>query len=476
MQTYLDFPNPPLERSAYLTIGNFDGVHRGHQQLVSKMVQAAHAAGCLAGLLTFDPHPLAVLRPDAPLAFLTSPEERAELLAALGLDFVLILPFDRSIAALPADEFMRRLVGRVPLCALWIGPDFALGRGREGNAARLAELGRELGYQVVVTPDYDWQGTPVRSSRIRGLLAQEGAVDLAADLLGRPYQIWGEVATGAQRGRRLGFPTANVVPPAGRLLPAFGVYACWAWREHRGYPAVVNVGVRPSFPAAAGLRDNGQPTIPGTAGHTIEAYLLDFAGDLYGETLGLSFISRLRGEMKFADIAALIAQIHADAEAARLLLTAPPDQTGSWKLEAGSWKLEVGAPFWTELSHTADWAIRVTGASQRQLFARTAAAMYLLQGADLSRPVTLARAVQVEAENPPELLVAWLNRLLLGQELDEAMYTRFEIHELSATGLRGVAYGYSGAPAHTGIKAVTYYDLEVKGTDEGWEARVTFDV
>ncbi|MCX6029817.1 MAG: riboflavin biosynthesis protein RibF [Chloroflexi bacterium] len=461
MQTYLDFPSPPLERSAYLTIGNFDGVHRGHQQLVSEMVAAAHVAGCLAGLLTFDPHPLAVLRPDVPLAFLTSPEERAELLAALGLDFVLILPFNRSIAALPADEFMRRLVGRIPLCALWIGPDFALGRGREGNAVRLAEIGRELGYQVMVTPDYDWQGEPVRSSRIRGLLAQDGAVDLAADLLGHPYQTWGEVATGAQRGRRLGFPTANVMPPAGRLLPAFGVYVCWAWRENRGYPAVVNVGIRPSF-------DNGQPTI--------EAYLLDFAGDLYGETLGLSFIARLRGEMKFADISALIAQIHADAEAARLLLAAPPDHAGSWKLEAGSWTLEAGASFWTELSHTADWAVRVIGDSQRQLFARTAAAMYLLQGADPSRPITLARAVQVEASNPPELLVAWLNRLLLGQELDEAMYTRFEIHELSATGLAGVAYGYSGAPAHTGIKAVTYYDLSVEETGAGWEATVTFDV
>ena len=492
MYTYLNFPDPPLSRSAYLTIGNFDGVHRGHQQLVGEMARTAHAAGCLAGLLTFDPHPLAVLRPDAPLAFLTSPEERADLLAALGLDFVLILPFDRGLAALSAAEFMRQLVGRIPLCALWIGPDFALGRGREGNAARLAEIGDELGYTVTVTPDYDsmprrsghWQGEPVRSSRIRALLTQEGAVDSAADLLGRPYKIWGEVATGAQRGRRLGFPTANVTPPPGRLLPAYGVYACWAWRGERGYPAVVNVGVRPSFPAAAGPRDNGRPTMPGTAGHTVEAYLLDFAADLYGETLGLSFIARLRGEMRFSDVSALVAQIHTDAETARRLLADPPDQTGSWKPEAGNWKLEAEAPcperrgilFWTELAHTADWAIRVTGDSQRQLFARTAAAMYLLQDADPSRPITTARAVQVEAENPPELLVAWLNRLLLGQELDEAMYTRFEIQELSATGLRGVAYGYRGAPAHTGIKAVTYYDLSVAETADGWMATVTFDV
>jgi riboflavin kinase/FMN adenylyltransferase len=454
MQTYLDFPQLSLERAAFLTIGNFDGVHRGHQELVRAMIAAAHAVDCLAGLLTFDPHPLAVLRPQTSLAYLSAPEERADVLSALGMDFMLILPFDRAVAALSAEEFMARLTARVPLRALWIGPDFALGRGRGGNAERLAEIGRTAGYQVRVTPTYAWRGEPVRSSRIRGLLAQEGAVDLAADLLGRPYQIWGRVAIGAQRGRRLGFPTANVTPPSGRLLPAYGVYACWAWRGERGYPAVVNVGVRPSF-------DNGQPSI--------EAYLLDFAGDLYGEALGLSFIARLRGEMKFGDIAALVAQIGADAEAARRVLAQPPDHSESLGLGADD-------AFWTELSHAADWAIRVTAASQRQLFARAAAVMSALQDAEPARPITLARSVQVEAENPPELLVAWLNRLLLGQELDGALYTRFEMHELSATGLRGVAYGYAGAPTHTAIKAVTYYDLSIEETAKGWDATVTFDV
>ncbi len=313
MQTYLGFPTQPLDRPAFLTIGNFDGVHRGHQMLISEMAAAAHAAGCRAGLLTFDPHPLAVLRPDTPLLFLTSPEERADLLAALGLDFVLILPFDRDVAALPAAEFMRRLVERVPLCALWIGPDFALGRGREGSAAQLKEIGRELGYDVQVTRQYDWQGEPVRSSRIRSLLVGEGAVDQAAALLGRPYQVSGPVTVGAQRGRKLGFPTANVVLPEGRLLPAYGVYACWAWRGQTGLPAVVNVGVRPSF-------DNGQPSV--------EAYLLDFDDDIYGETLGLSFIRRLRGEQRFADIQALIAQIGRDATEARRTLADPTDDAG----------------------------------------------------------------------------------------------------------------------------------------------------
>ena len=465
MQTYLGFPTQPLDRPAFLTIGNFDGVHRGHQMLVSEMVEAAHAAGCRAGLLTFDPHPLAVLRPETPLLYLTSPEERADLLAALGLDFVLILPFDHAVAALPAVEFMRRLVERVPLCTLWIGPDFALGRGREGSTAQLGEIGQALGYDVQVTRQYDWKGEPVRSSRVRALLAGDGAVDQAAELLGRPYHVSGPVKLGAQRGRKLGFPTANIVLPEGRLLPAYGVYACWAWRGETGLPAVVNVGVRPSF-------DNGQPSV--------EAYLLDFADDLYGETLGLSFIRRLRGEQRFPDIQALIAQIGRDAMEARRTLGDPPDDTGSWNVEAGlpaqrAWKLEA-EPYWTELPHTADWAIRVTSDSQRQLFARSAAAMFALEDADPARTIALARAVNVMAEDAPELLVSWLNRLLLGQELDGVLYTRFEIHEISHVGLRGVAYGYPGAPAHTAIKAVTFYDLEVRETADGWTAIVTFDV
>jgi riboflavin kinase / FMN adenylyltransferase len=460
MHTYLGFPTQPLERPAFLTIGNFDGVHRGHQMLVSEMVEAAHVAGCQAGLLTFDPHPLAVLRPDVALSYLTAPEERADLLAALGLDFVLILPFDRAVAALSAAEFMRQLVAHVPLCALWIGPDFALGRGRDGDAARLRELGRELGYELRGTPAYDWRGEPVRSSRIRSLLTGEGAVAQAGELLGRPYEVWGEVVHGAQRGRGLGFPTANLALPPGRLLPAYGIYACWAWRGETGYPAAVNVGVRPSF-------DNGHPSV--------EAYLLDFDGDLYGETLGLSFIQRLRGEQRFADVHALIDQMSRDVEAARQILADPPDDTGSLKPEAGSRKLET-EPFWTELTHMADWAIRVSGDSQRQLFARCAAAMFALEDADPSQPISLAREVNVLAEDAPELLVSWLNRLLLGQELDGALYTRFEIHEISPVGLRGVAYGYPGAPAHTAIKAVTFYDLDVRQTGEGWTATVTFDV
>ena len=149
---------------------------------------------------------------------------------------------------------MANLIAHVPLAELWVGPDFALGRGREGNTDRLAELGREMGFALRVVPPYDWRGEPVRSSRVRALLSEDGAVEQAAELLGRPYRLWGEVVAGAKRGRQLGFPTANLRIPEERLVPAFGVYACWAWRGDRGYPAVVNIGVRPSF-------DNGHPSV-----------------------------------------------------------------------------------------------------------------------------------------------------------------------------------------------------------------------
>lgn len=450
MDVYDGFPTPPPAGPVYLTIGNFDGVHRGHQMLITDLAAAAHAAGGVAGLLTFEPHPLAVLRPETNIQLLTSSEERADLLAALGLDFVIFHPFTLETAATPAAEFIKELTDYLALAELWVGPDFALGKGREGNTARLTELGREMGYTLRVAPLYEWRGEQVRSSRVRSLLAEQGAVEQAADLLGRPYWVCGEVVEGAKRGRTLGFPTANLRLPTERLVPAYGVYACWAWRGERGYPAVVNIGVRPSF-------DNGHPSV--------EAYLLDFADNLYGEEVGLSFIARLRGEKKFANIGELVAQIGADAETARRILADPP--TDAQPPEAGAWR---------ELVHTADWAVDVTGADPRQLFANAAAAMYALQETDATQPVTLARAISADADGYEDLLVAWLNRLLLGQELGGEMHTRFELFELSERGLRGAAYGYRGAPAHTAIKAVTYYDLSVRQTDAGWQARVTFDV
>jgi riboflavin kinase / FMN adenylyltransferase len=450
MPTYNGFPNSPPANPAYVTIGSFDGVHRGHQALLAAMTEAAHAAGAQSGVLTFDPHPIAVLRPDVPLSYLTTPAERAELIEALGADFTLVLPFSRATAATSAGDFMRALVEHLNLRELWAGPDFALGRGREGNVERLAELGTQMGYTVRVAPPFDLNGEPVRSSRVRGLLAETGDVERAAELLGRPYAVTGEVASGARRGRQLGYPTANVAVPTGRQVPANGIYACWAWLEGQGFPAAVSIGTRPTF-------DSGQ--------RTVEAYLLDFNGDLYGQTLGLSFISRLRPELRFPDAAALVAQMDNDVQRTRAILSTPRDDAGDSARAA-----------WEELPHTADWSIRVYAESQRQLFARAAAAMYELQDADMDRPTVLARAFSVRAANASELLVSFLNHLLLDQELTGEMYTRFEIDEISDRGLKGVAYGYRGTPTHTAIKAVTYYDLDVRYNAGGWQATVTFDV
>ena len=452
MLSLIGYPPEPFTAPVSLTIGAFDGVHRGHQALISQMVADAHAADGLAGLLTFAPHPLAVLRPELSPAYLTTPTERDEVLAGLGLDFVLVLPFTRETAALPAEDFMRQLAAHVPLRALWIGPDFALGRDRAGDAAHLAQLGAVLGYQVAVAPSFEWKGAPVRSSRIRQLLTAEGDVTTAAELLGRPYSIEGIVQGGAQRGRTIGFPTANLATPPQRLLPQNGVYACWAWRGERGHPAVVNVGIRPSFDAGA---------------LSVEAFLLDFSGDLYGEALSLSFSERLRGERRFDSPAALIAQIQADVSAARALSAAPPTDA---VLAAD------GAPGCSELRHTADVAAAVTGDDQRQLFARAATALARVQHADPARPITLARKISAAASDPEALLVAWLSNLLLAQEIEGETYTRFAVHALSATSLTGMAYGYAGYPEGSAVKAVTYYDLHVTTDAQGWHATVTFDV
>ena len=450
MQTFHDLPTPPIKKPTFLTIGNFDGVHLGHQRLIINMVTAARETDGLAGLLTFDPHPLTVLRPDVSISQLTSTAERSEILTALGLDFLVILPFSRDTAKKSAHAFIQDLLTHISVHELWIGPDFALGRGREGDVGRLRALGEMLGFSAQVIPPFTWRGTAVSSSRVRGLLTESGDVAPAAELLGRPYQIWGKVYRGAQRGRTIGFPTANLAIPDDRLTPAFGVYACWAWREDRGYPAVVNVGVRPSF-------DNGPSSI--------EAFLIDFNGDLYGESMGLSFVQRLRGEKRFADIAALTAQIGRDVTAAREILAHPPDHSGG-----------TGRNSWRELPHTADWSIQVAAGSQKELFARTAAVMFKLQDADPNRPVTLARAITLTADNLAELLVGWLNELLLNQEVGEEMHTRYEIMEISGRGMRAVVYGYTGTPAHTAIKAATFYDLDVVQTPAGWAATVTFDV
>ncbi len=294
------------DRPMALTIGAFDGIHLGHQRLIQQVRAAAARLDGESAVLTFDPHPDRVLYPERERRLLTMPEERARLIEALGIDHLLVLPFDRALAQVPAEAFMQAVCKAMALRELWVGPDARLGAGGRGTAPVLRELGQQLGYTVHEVQRLQVEDQIVSSTTIREALA-EGQVAEAARLLGRPFAISGEVVHGDHRGATIGFPTANVAYAPEQLLPADGVYACRVLLpdDHDEYAAVTNVGLRPTF---------------GSLRRTIEAYLLDWNGDLYGQTIRVAFLRRLRGEQKFSGIDALITQIKADVAAARKML------------------------------------------------------------------------------------------------------------------------------------------------------------
>lgn len=320
MRTYDDLHEAALPGPTYLTIGNFDGLHRGHQALLAYLRELAEAdarGNALTALLTFDPHPLAVLRPERPPLLLTTPWERIALAALYGVDLGIMQPFNDETAQMSAREFVAALKQHLGLAALVVGPDFALGRQRSGDIPTLRVLGEELGFAVHIMEPVEWSGTPARSSVIRDML-RDGDVGGAAELLGRPYSVTGEVRHGDRRGRQIGVPTANIVPETSKLLPADGVYATvahvcsphWAY----SFPSVTNVGVR--------------PTVDGFH-HRVEAHLLNFPppelpDNLYGQTITLEFIERLRGEQRFSGLDALVTQIRRDIERARSIFTQNP--------------------------------------------------------------------------------------------------------------------------------------------------------
>lgn len=304
-------------QNAYLTIGVFDGVHRGHRALIGRLVEAARADHAPAVVLTFAPHPAAVLGDQANFPCLTTPEERAQLLFRLGVDIVITQPFDRTLASQSAETFMRRLSHALGLRRLFIGYDFALGRGREGNATRLRELGSRLGYEVEIIAPVRHGEEVISATAIRAHL-QAGRVDVAAELLGYFYTMQGQVVRGEGRGRRLQFPTANLALPECKLVPAHGVYVCWSYVGSQRYPSVVNIGLRPTFDTLA-----DQPHM--------ESHLLDFSGDLYDQTLTIEFVARLREERKFPSAEALVEQIRRDIDQARASLT----RASAFALEKG---------------------------------------------------------------------------------------------------------------------------------------------
>ncbi|HZS02637.1 MAG TPA: bifunctional riboflavin kinase/FAD synthetase [Chloroflexota bacterium] len=285
-------------------IGAFDGLHRGHQVLLRDMVERAASLGARAVCVTFDPDPVQVLHPEVHPRALCSTAERERLIRALGVDEVYVWPFTPAVAQMSPEEFIADLCARYPLTEVWVGVDFGFGRDRAGNVQTLVELGQRYGFGVHArAPVYDGD-RPISSTRIRDLL-EAGEVAEAARLLGRPYRLAGEVLGGAQRGRQLGFPTANLVPPPEQVLPAHGVYAGLATVAGVEHPSVANVGSRPTF-------GEEQPLI--------EVHLLDFSGDLYGQHLAFDFVERVRTIRRFESMDALRAQISADIAGARACL------------------------------------------------------------------------------------------------------------------------------------------------------------
>lgn len=304
MQHYRFLEEVNLDNS-WLTVGVFDGVHRGHQELIKKITVGAHANEAPAVVLTFDPHPASVLG-GREIKCLTLPEERAELLGQVGVDVVITQSFTRELSAVTAYDFMMRLKRQLGFRHLLIGYDFALGKGREGNAARLTEIGVELGYSVEVVPALSDESGVISSTAIRKLI-EVGSVAEAARLLGRSYSLHGPVIRGDGRGRTIDVPTANIAYPSEKMIPAKGIYACWAYIGEQKYQAAINIGTNPTF-----TPDKQMPNV--------EAHLLDFNRELYGEDLRLDFVARLRDELKFDSVDELVKQIWNDVELTRKIL------------------------------------------------------------------------------------------------------------------------------------------------------------
>jgi riboflavin kinase / FMN adenylyltransferase len=299
-ETFKQVPNP------IVTIGTFDGVHLGHTTILQKLKSLASEASGESALLTFYPHPRMVLYPDDHgLQLLNSPEEKARLLEAAGLDHLMILPFTREFARMPAYDYVRDLlVHGMHIHTLVIGYDHRFGRNREGNHETLMDLSETFGYNVYEIPAQQIDTAEISSTKIRAAIGQ-GDVEHANKLLGYPYTLEGRVVHGDGRGKTIGFPTANIQPYFElKQIPAHGVYAAWLETDHATLRAVVNIGLRPTF--------------EGSNETHIEAHAIDYDGDLYNKSVRLRFISRLRSEQKFGSIVELTNQINADIQNAHI--------------------------------------------------------------------------------------------------------------------------------------------------------------
>lgn len=303
MRRHFGLPEPPLGPTA-LAVGSFDGVHLGHRCVLERLLASARREGLTSACITFDPHPRCVLDPVNCPQQITTLDERLSLIAGTGTEHAVVLAFTRQLAGLSADEFMHRLLASMELRRLVVGYDFALGRARAGNVDWLRDHGSRNGYSVEVVEPFRLGRDEVHSSDVRRLLTL-GDMQVANRLLGREFAMSGLVEPGDRIGTEIGWPTVNLAVPPGKLVPGHGIYAGWATTAYGEYEAAISVGYRPTFDKTD-LR--------------VEAYLLDFAGDLYQQRLELRFVARLRDQVKFRDAAALSEQIGQDVAATRALL------------------------------------------------------------------------------------------------------------------------------------------------------------
>ena len=291
------------QQDTVLTIGVFDGVHLGHCHLLQRLITLA-GSQYLPTVITFTNHPASILRPDFRVQSLTTPDHKIRLVQNQGVKLVIPLEFSRHLASVSAHDFAATLVEHLHIKGLVVGPDFALGRDRQGDAAFLKEVGHKMGFWVEGVGALMVDGVPIKSRRIREAISQ-GEISQVASLLGRQFSLSGTVVVGNRQGRELGFPTANLSLPEDILLPADGIYASWSIINGVRHPSATSIGIRPTF---------------GLTERVVEAYVIDYSGDLYGQEITVEFVRKLRDQEAFADIPALIAQVSRDVADARLAL------------------------------------------------------------------------------------------------------------------------------------------------------------